>query len=161
MAGSATLNSAVLIDGLVGVIDGLRGSLHPLAGIRPYRTYTVLRTYDGRRVGEGDFSELVAELTPAPRVMAWEQVSQQRYELAACGLDTVGEIALTEVSLSYTFAEIAGPTLEMNQQWIIRLTEGHGQANPPRDYVLQKPPFVDREKDMGWMMWLRHFGASR
>lgn len=162
MPGSATLNTSVLVDGLAGVIAELRGSLHPAMGVRPYRAYTVRRTWSGRTVGEGSSADVVVEITPQPRVMAWSDVGEFRYELEACGLDAVGSITLTEVDLSYTFTELAGPDdLGMNEQWLIKIGEAHGQQQPDRYFIIAKPPYVDREKDMGWVLWLRHQGTSR
>lgn len=154
MAGSATLNPNVLVDSLVtDVIDGLRADLHPQFGVRPYHAYTVKRTWSGRQVGEGTYADVVVKIDPQPRVQVW---SGLRYELATCGLSELGQIQLTEVSLTYTFAEIAGGALTHSQQFFVVLTEAHGQGNPARYFVHTQPPFVDREKDMGWVLWLRH-----
>lgn len=159
--GSADLDSNVLVDGLNTVIAELRRSLHPAMGVRAYTTSTVLRTWSGRSIGDGSYEDTVTELDPQPRVMPWDNVGQLRYDLEACGLSATGDIILTEVNLEYIFDELAGPALDMNQQWLIKIGEAHGQRQPDRYYTLAKPPFVDREKDMGWVMFLRHVGAGR
>lgn len=157
MPGSATLDDEKLVDSLVPVIDELRGELHPLFGVRAYRVFTVLQTWSGKSQGIGELSEQVTEILPQPRVQIWDGL---RYVLEPCGLDTDGEIVLTEISLTYTFAELAGGDLPANRRWRIRMADAHGQGNPVRDFILTKPPYVDREKDIGWVMWLRSAGAG-
>ena len=154
MPGSAILDPNVLVDSLVpGVIDGLRGSLHPAFGVRSYRVFTVLEEWTGQNIGQGTKSETVLEIDPQPLVDVWTGL---RFELSRCGLDEVGEIRLREVSLTYTEAELVGvQPLAINQRWLIRLSEAHGQLNDDKYFIHAKPPFVDREKDMGWVMWLR------
>lgn len=154
MPGSATLDPDVLVDSLVtDVIDGLRSDLHPAFGVRAYRVYTIRETWSGSRLGEGNRSEVATEITPQPLVEAWDGL---RYELARCGLDEMGQVRLREVSLTYTEAELIGPSsLGKNERWLIRIDEAHGQENTSRYFVHTKPPYVDREKDMGWIVWLR------
>lgn len=153
MAGSATLDNNVLVDSLVtDVIDGLRRELHPQFGVRPYKVFTVLRTYAGESLGEGGFEDVETEIDPQPRVAQWDG---KRYDLTPAGLDENGEVRLTEVSLTYTHDELTGGTLEGNQQFFFKIAEAHGQGNPDRYYILSRPPFVDREKDMGWVLTLR------
>jgi hypothetical protein len=157
MAGSAILDPDVLIDDLVpDVIDGLRSELHPEFGVRAYRVFTVLRTWSGKTTGEGSVAEVETELDPQPRVQRWDGY---KFELATCGLDDLGEIKLTEVSLTCTHKDLTGKDdateLGKNQEFLIKLTEAHGQGNPVRFFQHTRPPFVDREKDMGWVLWLR------
>ena len=152
MSGSATLDPNVLVDSLVGVIDGLRGSLHPAFGVRPYRLYTVRRTWSGDMAGEGSFTDVEVEIAPQPRVLTWDGYD---FDLTKVGVDEKGEVKVTEVSLTHTHADLVGPTLSDNEQWFIKLVEANGQGNPPRYFTHAKPPFVDREKDMGWVLWLR------
>lgn len=153
MAGSAVLDPNVLVDSLVAdVIDGLRGELHPEFGIRAYRASLVIRTWAGRFIGEGgSFTETVTEITPQPKVWTWDGI---RWGLEACGLNEMGEVKLTEVSLTYTNADL-DPPHEENQEFFIRITEAHGQGTPPRNFVHVRPPFIDREKDFGWVLWLK------
>jgi hypothetical protein len=62
---------------------------------------------------------------------------------------------MVDVSLSYTYAELAGPaTIADNQQWFYRLTDAHGQGQAERLLRLNRPPQVDREKNMTWWVWL-------
>jgi len=154
MGGAAILDPDVLVDGLVeDVIDGLREDLHPAFGVRAYRVFTVERSWSGSMIGQGQATDVVRELRPQPRVLVWDGL---RYSMEPCGLDEAGEIKLTEVSITYTQAEIdGGGALRPNQEWLIRVSEAHGQAQRDRYYQHTRPPFVDREKDMGWILWLR------
>lgn len=151
MPGSAPRGSN-LVDDLLPDIDGLRGDLHADFGVRPFRVYTVRRAWSGTMVGEGTATDTVAEITPAPRVLTWDGYE---FDLTHGGIVSKGELKLTEVSLTYTHTEITGGTLAQNVQWFIRIDEGHGQGQPSRYYVHAKPPFPDREKDIGWVIWLR------
>lgn len=153
MGGSAILDDDVLVDSLVvDVIDGLRADLHPQFGVRPYRVYTVKRAWQGEEIGDGAYSDVVTEIEPQPRVWQWDGY---KFVLAVHGLDERGEVKITEVSLSYTHDELTGGTLAPNEQWLICIGEAHGQGQPSRYYTLSRPPFVDREKDMGWVLWMK------
>lgn len=152
MPGSATLGTN-LVDELVGdVVDSLRDDLHTEFGVRAFRVYTVRRAWTGRRVGEGRKTDVVTEITPQPAVHRWDGFE---LELAQCGLDEIGEVRLSEVSLTYTYDELTGGALPDNVQWFIRLSEAHGQLNPDRYFVFTRPPYPDREKTLGWVLWLR------
>jgi hypothetical protein len=142
------------VDRLVPkVIDGLRRKLHPKFGVRAYTVHTVARTWSGGSMGEGTASDVVVELDPQPKVKIWDGL---RYSLEPCGLDEAGEIQLTEISLTYTQAELdGGGALAQNQEWLIRVDEAHGQENRSAFYIHTRRPFVDREKDMAWVAWLR------
>lgn len=154
MGGSATLDPNVLVDSLVvDVIDGLRGELHPQFGVRPYRVYTVRRSWSGEMLGEGDAIDTVRELTPQPRVLVWDGF---RWTASPIGTEEEGRVRVTEVSLSYRHDELVGDDLQPNEEWLIRISEAMGQGQPDRYFVHDGPPFPDREKDMGWVLRLRH-----
>lgn len=151
MSGSAVLDPENLVDSLVtDVIDGLRDELHPQFGVRPHRTYTVRRTWSGVIVGDGTFADVAIELRPQPRIS-----ERTRWEPGPNGLVVMGEFVLKEVSLSYTYAELTGGALADNVQWLYRVDEANGQGTPPRYFTLARPPSVDREEDMGWVVALR------
>lgn len=153
MAGSATLDPNVLVDSLVtGVIDGLRDALHPQFGVRPYRVFAVRRAWSGDVAGMGSFQDTETELTPWPRVARWDGMSYQHMEI---GRESEGMVKVTEVSLTYTFDELVGANLCRHEQWFIKITEANGQGTPPMYFTHAKPPYVDRERDMGWVLWLR------
>jgi len=155
MPGTAILDPDVLVDSLItDVIDGLREDLHPQFGVRAFRAFTVLRTWSGRIPGDGAVTEVETEIRPQPLVKEWGGSGLHR-TLEPCGLDEAGSVTLAEVSLTYTEAEIMGPALARNQQWFWRLAEAHGQATRTRDFLIDKPPYPDRIKDMGWAVYLR------
>lgn len=152
MPGSADLNPDVLVDSLVEMIDGLRDDLHPAFGVRPYRVFVVRRSYEGEAIGDGAYQDRETELRPQPRVL-----NLGHYDLAPGGLNERGETKVTEVSLSYAYAELTGEGMALgpSEQWLIRIDEGNGQGNPPRYFTHGSPPYVDREKDMAWVLYLR------
>lgn len=153
MAGSATLGNN-LIDQLLPMVDSLRGTLHPMFGVRPFRVYAVLRTWAGEMVGEGDFTDIVTEITPQPLLQQWDAY---RWQMLSIGTNEDGMVKMTEVSLSYTYAELTGGTIESaqrNQQFFFRLVDAHGQGSADRILKHSRPPFPDREKTIGWVCWL-------
>lgn len=149
-AGHAELDGEVLVDSLVEVIDGLRGELHPTFGVRPYRVFVVRRSYEGQTIGDGPFVDREVELLPQPKVWNFG-----KYELNPGGLNERGETKLTEVSLTYNHEDLAGAQLGESEQLLYRVGEAMGQGNPDRWFQLSRPPFVDRERDMGWVLYLR------
>lgn len=153
LIGAAVLDDEVLVDSLVpDVIDGLREDLHPQFGVRGYRAYRIIRTWTGPATGEGELSDEAVELRPQPNVLVWDGF---RYVQAACGIEELGEVKLTEISLTYTQAQITGKPLADNQEAFIALGEAHGQEQSVRLFTFSRPPYVDRVKDMGWAVVLR------
>lgn len=158
LIGHAVLNQDVLVDSLVtDVIDGLREDLHPIFGVRAYRAYRVIRTWTGRRIGDGAFTDDAGELRPQPRVKLWDGL---RFVQATCGIRELGEIRLTEVSLTYTQADLTGQPLTKMQESFIALGEANGQASTTELFAHTAPPFIDRERDMGWVLSLRRVEVS-
>ena len=162
LVGVAALSDDVLVDSLVpDVIDGLRDDLHPQFGVRAYRLYRVIRTWTGAIEGEGTFTDEAHELRPQPMVAVWDSLANAfRYVQGACGIEELGEIRLTEVSLTYTHGQLTGQPLAANQQHFLALGEAHGQGQPTYLFTLAKPPHVDRVKDMGWVLSLRRVQAG-
>jgi hypothetical protein len=158
MAGSATLNDNVLVDSLVADIDELKADLYADFGVRAFNVHTVLRTWTGAVVGEGDYADVVTTLAPPPLVQQWDGY---RWALLAAGVHEDGQIRVTDVSLSYTYAELTGPaTIAENQQFFYRLTDAHGQGQEERLLRANRPPQVDREKGMCWQVWLMDMNLS-
>jgi len=156
MAGNADLNPDVLIDDLVADIDEIRAELYPAFGINSFRVFTVLRTWAGTMVGDGDFTDVVTELSPPPRIEQW---NGYKWALLSAGVHEDGEIRMSEVSLSYTAAELTGAleTQQRNQQFFYRFADAHGQGQEERTLRLNRPPQVVRDsKTMipGWCVWL-------
>lgn len=166
MSRDSVLNPDVLIDSLVDVIDELRGDLHPQFGVRPFRVYTVLRQWNGQSVGdEGGFVDTIVELTPQPRVRQWDGY---KWVLLAGGTHEDGKIRLTEVSLAYTYDELAPSGLNFdteqflrNRQFFYVLADAYGQNSEKRYLRVSKPPFPDREKDIGWVVELMDMNLER
>ena len=159
MPGTAIMGDN-LIDDLVADVDDLRGDLNADFGTRPFNCQTVLRTWlgDSGMEGDGDFRDVITTITPAPRVEQWDGY---KWVLLAAGVHEDGIIRVSEVSLTYTWAELTGGTLEKNQQFFYRLVDAHGQGQEDRILRQSKPPFVDREKTIGWILWLMDMNISR
>ncbi len=162
LTGIATLNPDVLVDDLVlDVIDGLREDLHPELGVRAYRVYRVVRTWSGAGAGEGSYVDSAAELRPQPLVWQWDGL---RWVQLLCGLQDTGDVKLTEVSLTYTERQLTagldGADLAANQEAFLAIAEAHGQASITRLYTHQRPPYIDRIEDMGWVVWLHRIAGS-
>lgn len=153
LAGAATLNMSVLVDSLVtDVIDGLREDLHPAFGVRAYRLYRVLRSWSGAEVGDGVHSDDASELRPQPLVSMWDGT---KFVQALCGVRELGEVRCTEISLTYTEAQLTGQPLTKRQELFYGIGEAHGQGSNTRLFQLSGTPWIDRVKDMGWVMSLR------
>lgn len=161
MPGSATLDPNILLDDLVELVDDLRDDLHTDFGVRAFRVYTVLRSWDGGFVGDGAYTEVETEITPQPRVLPYAERGLS-YSLEPCGIDEAGFVIIKEISLSYTHEELTGKTVTGGiegdtpapSEWVIRIREAHGQNQPFRDFKIDGAPFPDREKDIGWVMRL-------
>lgn len=153
MSGNAVLGDN-LVDDLVPTVDELRDSLHTAFGVQQFRVYTVLRTWDGGATGSGASTDTETELTPQPKVEPYKT----RFELDGCGIDEAGYVVLREISLTYTEAELIGPTLVAGQEWLIKISDAQGQAIADRYWVVQEPPFPDREQDIGWTVKLAKAG---
>ncbi len=150
LIGTATLDPGVLVDSLVAdVIDGLRDELHPEFGVRAYRVYRVIRTWSGAEPGDGSFTDEAAELRPQPRVMFWDGF---RFKESPSGVEDVGAVRLTEVSLSYAEADLTGQPLTAAQEIYIAIGDGNGQGSTLTLFAHSQPPYVDREKDLGWVV---------
>lgn len=158
LAGEATLDASVLVDSLVpDVIDGLREDLHPAFGVRAYRVYRVIRTWSGKTVGEGQHSDSAAELRPQPRLEVWNGL---RYVQASCGIRELGDVRLSEVSLTYTAEQLEPRSLAKNVECFFAIGEAHGQLTPLRVWAHTAPPFIDREETFGWVMFLRRIETA-
>jgi hypothetical protein len=158
LTGAAVLNSSTLVDSLVpDVIDGLREDLHPAFGVRAYRVYRVIRTWGGKTIGEGRSTDDAAELRPQPRVMMWNGL---KYVQATCGIRELGDVELREISLTYTEEQLDPRTLAKNQELFYAIGEANGQGAALRLWNVTAPAFIDRERDMGWVLHLRRVEAA-
>lgn len=158
LIGSATLSSSVLVDDLVpSVIDALRDDLQPALGVRSYRVYRVVRTWSGAEPGVGTFADAAGELRPYPRVMFWDGF---RFRQQPAGLESVGSVRCTEVSLTYAEADLTARPLARNQELLIAIGDANGQGSSVGLFTHSQPPYIDREKDMGWVLNLIRVKAS-
>lgn len=150
LTGTAALDENVLVDSLVpDVIDGLRDELNPEFGIRSYKVYRVIRTWSGTQPGDGTPTDVAGELRPQPRVKFWDGF---RFQEDPSGLNSNGRVQLTEVSLSYSESDLTGNPLSLNQELLIAIGDGNGQGSTIGLFTHNQPPFVDREKDLGWVV---------
>ncbi len=78
------------------------------------------------------------------------------YQQEPCGLDEAGFVKVTQVSLCYNHDDVLACEAPDGVEYLIKIDEGHGQGNPPRYFVHAKPPYDDREKSVGWVMYLTH-----
>lgn len=157
MPGSATLDPTNCLDDLITVVDELREDLNTSFGVRAHCVYTVRRVWDGGFIGEGDFTDTETEITPKPLVQPFVDL---RGRMEECGFDESGMVKITEVSLTYTQAELDGGPSDEATEWLWRIREGHGQAQRDMDFILERSPYPDRSpKHMngmpGWVVWLR------
>ncbi len=162
MPGSATLDSDILVDDLVDLVDELRQDLNTDMGVRAFDVFAVTRTWASGTIGEGASIEVEVELTPQPLVKPYSSPAGLGYDLTPCGIDEAGFVMVKEISLSYTQAEITGKTVvgEIEQslpagiEFVIRIREAHGQEQSYRDFKIDGPPYPDRERDIGWRLRL-------
>jgi hypothetical protein len=158
MPGSANLNPNILVDSLVPMIDSLKASLYGNFGVRPFRVFAVLRSWSGQMMGEGDYTDVVTELSPPPKVERWDGY---KWVMLAHGINEDGTVRMTDVSLSYTYNEIGAGFVDQddrNQQFFFYLVDAYGQKQEPRSLKHNKPPHINRGEDsscdIGWICWL-------
>jgi hypothetical protein len=139
-----------LVDKLLPTVGALRSSLFASMGVRQFRVFVVRTSWDGGARGVGVSTATEHELTPAPQV-----TYGLSYRMEPCGLDEAGWVRLREVDLRYTEGELDGGDIPANETFHYRIEDGQGQAIRSRTFTLAKPPFPDREKDIGWEVHLR------
>lgn len=154
LIGTAALSSSVLVDDLVpSVIDALRDDLQPALGVRSYRVYRVVRTWSGAEPGDGTFTDDGKELRPYPRVRFWDGFN---FVEDPAGLERRGRVRLTEVSLTYSERDLTAQPLSRNQEAFYAIGDANGQGTSVAFFTHAQPPYIDREKDMGWVVNLVH-----
>lgn len=162
MPGSATLGTNLVDSLITDVVDGLRDALHPDFGVRQFRVFTVVRTFDDPDGLSGTFADVESELRPQPLVipMTGRQGAHTEMRLEPCGIDEAGIVVLREVSLTYTEAELSGifgtgASLADNQEWLYKIVDAQGQEISDSYWKLARRPFPDRIEDIGWVVELR------
>jgi hypothetical protein len=138
-----------LVDKLLPTVGRLRTSLFAKMGVRQFRVFTVRRSWDGGRRGEGIATEVESELTPAPDVSMGLS-----FKMEPCGLNEAGAVILREVDLRYTEDELDGQPIGGNEEFFYRIKDGQGQSIITRSFQLARPPFPDRQDSIGWIVHL-------
>ena len=83
-----------------------------------------------------------------------------RFDLLASGLDETWQIVLTEISLTYTEAELSGQTSTANQEVYYKLVDAQGNGMATRYFDVHRPPVPDRDKGIGWILTLNAWTAT-
>lgn len=144
-----------LVDKLVPTVDKLRANLLPAMGVRQYTVAIIKRRWSGEQRGDGSASVVsTLILSPPPLLSYPNNMGALHYELPPTGKVDEGTVTLSEVSLTYTEAELSGGALSVQEEVYYRITDGQGQGIAPRYYVLSAPPVPDREKAIGWQLSL-------
>jgi hypothetical protein len=168
MSGSAELGDN-LVDDLLETVDDLRGDLHPAFGVRQYNLTVVTRTWSGGAVGDGDYTDTELLIEPQPYISSY----QTQYALGKLmvewmgrpmGIDDSGTLYVSEISLTYTQAELMGMgdgvALGSNQEVFYKVTDALGNGIAPTYWVARANPFPDRQITIGWAMELRRAGVT-
>jgi hypothetical protein len=85
----------------------------------------------------------ILELDPTPHV---KRTARDR--MGPAGREAAGSLVLTGVSLRYTEAELA-PKVDHRTEVAYRLTEGHGQRQRTRWFVIAASPIARRGDSPG------------
>lgn len=152
----ATLDTS-LVDDLVPTIDSLRAELLPAFGVRAHTVYLVRRQWSGAKRLIGEMT-IISEIEMSPPPLMTDgapRTTETRYELKSHGRDEEGEVQASEISLTYTEAELTGGVIAPNEEFFWKVVDAHGQEQRVRYYVPAAPPRVDREKSIGWMVILK------
>jgi hypothetical protein len=137
--------------------------VHSKFGTRPYRVFTVRRTWSGGRAGLGRKSDVATELTPRPKLLRWLEG-----RLVPAGLDEDGEIVLAEVSLTLAEADLYPSNVNVagGEEFFYRIDDGSGpnggsgQGIASRLFVPARAPEVDRDRFIGWKVALRKYEGT-
>lgn len=155
----ASVLDKTIVDGLLPVVDSIRSSVHGFAGDRQYVVKLVRRVWSGpqRYQGEDRLEEVI--LDPPPRVQ-FENLQSRSYTLRPEGRQEDGVVKLSEISLAkYQEDDLTGGDVPLNQEFYWALEDAHGQGVRRREYILAGPPIADREKDIGWTVYLKRAEA--
>ena len=91
---------------------------------------------------------------PTPRIGWADGSGRIRFDLNPGGLEEAGQIVLTEISLTYTEAELSGQTATANQEVYYKLVDAQGNGMATRYFDVHRPPVPDRDKGIGWILTL-------
>lgn len=152
---ASTLDTS-LVDRLLPTIDRLRGNLLPKFGVRQYEVRIVRRTWTGEERGDGIFLDSEVVLTPPPLVQVGAPPGF-RYDVRPQGREEEGLYKVTELSLArYQESDLTGGNdLPKQVEFFWLLKDAHGQGVLSRAFFPAAPPAPDREKTLGWVVYLR------
>lgn len=152
----ASVLDTSLVDKLLPTIDKLRGALLPKFGTVQHTVKLVTRTWYGEERGDGEFSDVEVTVDPIPEVIIAAPPGW-RYDLRPQGREEESMIKVVGISLkNYQEADLTGgEDLPKTVQFFWLLQDAHGQGVRSRAYVPAAPPVADREKTLGWVVYLR------
>lgn len=148
MGGSAVIGDS-LVDQFIGLADELRASAAADFGTRQWNVYAVVRRWVDGTVGEGTFVDEETLLEPPPKIESFSSLANR---LTPCGIDEAGILRMTQVSLSYTEAELGGGVRDHDAQHYFKVVDAHGQATTTRYFANRVPPYPDRIRTIGWVL---------
>lgn len=143
MAKDSTLDKTKFGDKIIDVVDNVRRKIHAKLGTRPYKVAIVTRRWSGEERGDGSWTDSVLELDPTPHVR-----ENTRDRMGPAGREATGTIVLTGVSLRYSEAELH-PKVDHRTEVAYRISEGHGQRQKTRWFVIASNPIPRRGDSPG------------
>lgn len=157
MTKNSEIDSTLLGDALVDVVDDVRRSIHGALGTRPWDVTIVTRRWSGDVAGVGTPSMNFLTLDPPPKV---QRVTKDR--MGPAGRESAGQVTMTNVSLRYSLDELQ-PSGGARVEYAYRLTDAHGQRSRTRWFVLSAEPVQrrgDKEGDeTDWYILLNETAA--
>lgn len=142
-----------LLDQLVrDVVDPIRATLYPQFGTRQWDVYLVRRSWSGGQREVGSPLDVSMKIVPAPLI---KDTNGLQYEMSPIGRIEEGNIELHQVSLQLTEDQLTGTPIASNENFFYKVVDAHDNNIPPRYYVLAKPPYPDRIKEVGWIIVLK------
>lgn len=136
-----------IADTLINPIDIVRKNLHTVLGDRPYTVYLVKVQWDGGSRGIGNAVETSRVLIdPVPKI-----TNSTDLQALEAGLDELGTIRVTEVSLALTQDTLTGGTLAVDEEffWEVQYDKGN-----TRRYKPVSLPVRDIDKTFGYTVVL-------
>jgi hypothetical protein len=129
------------------VFDGL--------GTRAFTVQTVLRTWTGSMVGDGDYSDVLATISGhSETAPIFHELKLDSDDVLPAGTIHDGPALLTDIPLTYAQSQLDGGLIEENQQFFYRLTDAHVHGMPERILRCSRPPEIEWSNVVGWMVWL-------